>query len=194
MSLIKEHRIYIEKNIYENQLYLTSKYVINTIFGDVDKKLTVPIRLWSKGDKSGKVLDTSETSIWDKDNFERGQMLRRRFGGNLPFGFPVLSGYHNGNAMIIKSMDLNKKTWEYSINVFEELKYDVNELYNYAGTNGAWGKNDITINTWDIKNRYIKFIFPENINYDYYNGVFEEIKNYGNSLDIIVEIINYQNS
>lgn len=193
-SLIIDNKMYFEREVYGSQVFLTSRYKIYTPFKIIEKSFTIPLRLWNNGDKSNAENHNDDMNIWKLDNFQRGEMLRRRFGGNLPFGFPVLSGFQNNSALIIKSMDLTKSTWDSPLNVKEKMTGDMELLANYSGNLFPWGKDGILIRQEDIHNRYIKFIFPENIDFKVYEGIFTDVRNQGMLNNVQVEYIFFQKS
>lgn len=193
-SVIKEHDEFLEGSLSEDNITLTSVYKVFTPFITIRKQFTIPLRLWNHGDHSGKVFQNGERNIWLYDNFERGRILRIRFGGNLPMGFPVLSGFSNGNALIINSMDLTAPSWALPSSVNEQMGQVVLKMAAYNGTLQPWGKDGISIPPEKIRYRYIKFIIPENLPSGKYDAVFEKIIYNALNRSIKVEIIPYQSS
>lgn len=193
-SSIKNYTLYIEKPLFGEVFFLTCIYEVFTPFGTRQEKYTIPLRFWDRGDKTGKLQINSSENIWDKHNFERGRVLRRRFGGNLPFGFPVLSGFQNNRALVIKSMDLNTPTWEDPENLYTKMRSDIMSLHNYTGNLKPWGRDGIHIRSEDIKEKYIKFIFPENIDYEKYHDAFYRAEKFAMNHGIRVEHVFYQQS
>ena len=193
-SIITNHIEFLEGDAFDDIIKLTSLYTIYTPFKVIEKQFTVPLTLWDHGDGSGKVNETVERNVWQYDNFERGKILRRRFGGNLPIGFPLLSGYMNGNALIIKSMDLTAKTWGSTIEVKIQMQDVVDNLAKYEGMPYPWGEKKIIIPINEIRSRFVKFIIPENTEMDKYEPVFNDIRNFGLTRNIQIEIIPYQTS
>jgi len=175
-------------------IFYTSVYSLFTPFGKIAKSFTIPLRTWHRGDSSGKLGDDPTGNVWDMDNFERGRRIRTRFGGNLPFGYPVLSGYSNGNALIIRSMDLNKDTWYEPSEVLSHLQMDIEELIRFDGTALPWGKDSIRICPGDIRQRFFKLVIPENAEQDRYHSVFAALGSYCNGNGVIFEICRYQKS
>lgn len=193
-SLIYAHDEFIESSVFEDGIRLTSTYSIYTPFRIIQKQFTIPLRLWDHGDHSGKIEESEDANIWDYDNFNRGKVLRRRFGGNLPFGFPVLSGYSNGNILIIKSMDLTAATWESPQEVKVQMQESIDAVSSYQGTSGTWGEEKITINSKDIRGRFVIFIIPQNTQMEKYSRIFDEIRNARTEVGMQIEIIPYQES
>jgi hypothetical protein len=187
-------QFYVEKNLFDSHLILTAKYSIRTPFGLSHKMFSLPVCIWYRGDGSGRVLMDQETSVWNLDNLKRGEYLRKRFGGNLPGGFPVLSGFWQNEALLIKSMDLNKKTWQDPEAVQRKLHLEIMALYEYSGNTTPWGKDGILIAESDIHRRIIRFIFPENIDRNLFMSMLNQTVFYGNALGIEVDIIFFQKS
>ncbi len=194
LSLIKSHDEYLEYDAFNNSLKMTSCYELYTPFSTIKKLYTITLRPWDHGDQSGTIGGEDDKSIWQYDNFKRGILLRKRFGGNLPIGFPVLSGYSNGNALIIKSLDITLPTWQNDVYLADKMISYIDELTNYKGMNYPWGEKKIQILYEDINNRFIKFIIPENYDSIKYSPVFNKISSYGVSRNIQIEIIPYQKS
>ncbi len=191
-SLILFHDEYIEASAAEDTVFLTSVYAVYTPFQRLDRKFTIALRLWDQGDGSGKVTEQSGESIWKCDNFTRGKILRRRFGGNLPFGFPVLSGFFDGDALIIESMNLRSSSWQNPQDAGDQMKESVDELARYDGMEEPWGKEGIVIRRKDIRRRNIRFIIPENTDMEHYASVFHEVRAYAARWNVCIEIIPYQ--
>ncbi|NTV91284.1 MAG: hypothetical protein HGA22_13145, partial [Clostridiales bacterium] len=96
------------------------------------------------------------------DNFTRGKKLREIFGGDLPPTFPVLSGFKDGTALMIKSMDITAWSFSNEREVTDTIIGYVKLLSNYKGQEEPWGSGDITISPADIKNKKLILILPEN--------------------------------
>jgi len=192
-SVIKSHRFFIENNICDNVVEMTSVYDIYTPFGTVRKMFVFPVAFWTNNNVFKSEISKAE-NVWDKSNFDRGKILRSVFGGNLPFGYPVLSGFKNNTAFIIRSMDLNANSWQNPDTVHNKLLTDIIKLYDFKGNSTPWGKDGIIIPPEDIHYRYIIFVFPENIDYEKYKSAFEKIIIDGKSYGINIDIKHYQSS
>ena len=70
--------------------------------------------------------------IWEADNFERGRYFRAKYGGNLPANFRVLSGFRNGEALLIKSIDLTAPTWQISAALEREIRIQSDRLSSFV--------------------------------------------------------------
>lgn len=191
--VITSHYEDLEYDIFSNSFILTCYYDISTPFISMNKSFSVPLRLWSKGDGSG-AIENEINNIWQYDNFERGIYIRKKFGGNLPIGFPFLSGFSNNQALLIRSMDLTKETWQNSLLLQEEMYRNIANLKNYYGTLIPWGSKQIMIRSDEIQSRNIKFIVPENINWNNFTETFNNVKNNALSCGIKCEIIAFQKS
>ena len=191
-SLILDHAEFIEAKTTEDTLFLISRYRLYTPFMIYERQFKIPLRLWDHGDHSGVLVRSTDGNIWKYDNFTRGKVLRRRFGGNLPFGFPVLSGFSNGTALIIKSMNLLSETWSDTVDVRFQMQESIDALASYCGMPYAWGEEGILIREAEIRNRLVRFIIPENTDMEAFSDVFEEVKEYGETNGVSIEIIPYQ--
>jgi hypothetical protein len=78
------------------------------IFGDLHFEQKARVRAWMGGDNP---FDKTE-DIWSLDNFTRGRKIREIFGANLPWGFPGISSFKNGCAILIRSMDITVATYQ----------------------------------------------------------------------------------
>jgi hypothetical protein len=187
-----DHTEYIECKTTEDTLFLVCRYRMYTPFMILKRQFKIPLRLWDHGDHTGVILKESDGNIWEYDNFTRGKVLRRRFGGNLPFGFPVLSGFCNGTAMIIKSMNLLSETWTDTEDARYQMQESIDEMASYRGMQNAWGEEEIIIQEDEINIRLVRFIIPENTPMERFSDILEEIREYGDKNSVMVEIILYQ--
>lgn len=123
------------------------------------------VKAWMGGDETLGVLDgaTGDTDdIWSLDNFSRGLKIRRLFGANLPTSFPVIAKFDNGNAVMIKSMDLTAESYQKGNNAEKTLKLYMEELIGYKGQNKPWGSDGILVREEDIKSRELILVIPKN--------------------------------
>ncbi|MHB8963749.1 MAG: hypothetical protein ACYC5K_11415 [Saccharofermentanales bacterium] len=191
--LIPEYS-FTERELADGVIYFTSVYSLHTPFGRRSKSFTIPLRTWHRGDSSGKIGTGKTENVWQMENFERGRLIRARFGGNLPMGYPVLSGYSSGNALVIKSMDLTKASWSDPLEVLLQLRSEMTDLILFEGTELPWGKDGIRIFSGDIRSRFFKLIIPENTEQSRYLLVFNELNGYCRANDVEFEISCYQKS
>lgn len=75
--------------------------------------------------------DDTEELIWEASNFARGLYFREKYGGNLPTTFRVISGFSNGEARLIKSIDLTAPTWQNANSLEKEVRTQIERLQGY---------------------------------------------------------------
>ncbi len=155
--------VYVDYDRISKTIYIDVYYQWITPFRDVDKVIRSAIPVYGdleliiEGDG-----ETSEDSIWDKENFERGLYFRELYGANLPESFPVLSAWRNGTATSIKSIDLTAPSYESGNDLYKKVVGHINEIAEYQGTDKPWGKDQIYIDGQEISNRVLIIIVPEN--------------------------------
>ena len=191
-KFIKLEKIYPELSL-DQRLYMHIEYKLFYPFSREDKVYTVPIVMWSsrRSYRRGSLHEYTG-SIWDEDNFTRGKFFQDQLGANLPHGFPQISSYENGEIGLIKSMDLNKKTWENPEAVREEVCKQIDGLSAYSGNEKPWGKDQIYIRKEDISSRTFKLVVPEDYSREKYDEIFKEITSYSNSRGVHTTIVPYK--
>ncbi|MHB1452551.1 MAG: hypothetical protein ACYCYM_01155 [Saccharofermentanales bacterium] len=192
--ILKPEYTFAERDASGDILYFTTVYSLYTPFGKQTKFYTIPLRTWYRGDFSGKIGRGSNKNVWDMDNFERGKFVRVRFGGNLPLGFPVLSGFSDGNALVIRSMDLTKPSWSDPVQVLMQLRSEITELIQFEGTDNPWGKNSIKICNGDIIQRIFKLVIPENTEIVRYTSIFDDLSDFCRLNQVEFEVLYFQKS
>ena len=132
--------------------------------------------------------NSSTASIWKKDNFTRGKVIRKMFGGNLPDTFPVIASFENGMASMIKSINHTASTYQ-SSSVFEKaIKRMIDELATFQG--GAAG--NISINSKDIISKRLVLVMPENKLSITQQKSLENLMRYATTKLIVLDLQRYQ--
>lgn len=155
--------VYVDYNRSAKIITINVYYQWITPFRDIDKVIKSVIPVY--GDLELTIEgadDTSEDSVWDKENFERGLYFRKQYGANLPESFPVLSAWRNGTATSIKSIDLTAPSYQSGNDLEKKVIGHIDEIAQYEGTEKPWGKDQIYIDGREIENRVLILIIPEN--------------------------------
>lgn len=162
--------------------------------GDINLVQRAKVKAWMGGDETKGVLDgtINGEDIWSLSNFQRGRKIQKLFGANLPSNFPVIAKFSNGNAVMIKSMDLTAKSYRTADNVSKTIEEYIKSLSEYKGQEKPWGSSGIVIHNNDIKSRELLLVIPENklpdttekvlndmVDYASKNGVKLTIERYG---------------
>ncbi len=132
--------------------------------------------------------ETLDGSVWKLSNFQRGNVIEEKFGGNLPEFYPVIDRYDKGKAVKIVSVNHISESYK-KYDAFENrLKEEIDNLISFKGADYG----GVNIKNKDIEFREIIFVFPEDDFTIDQNQVIKEIKNYGMKNGINVTIERYQ--
>ena len=101
-------------------------------------------------------------TIWSLGNFERGQKIRELFGGNLPTMFPVISGFTDGEALLVKSLDATAATYQDPRALKNKITGYINSIAAYEGQERPFGDRKTTISPESITSRRLVLVIPTN--------------------------------
>ncbi len=88
-------------------------------------------------------------SIWTLRADERGFAAEKEFGGNLPYGFPVIDAFENEVVTSIKSIDVTAPSYQEGNTLLNTLKGYIRKLSSFQS--GARGNVKITSCDYKIK-------------------------------------------
>ena len=148
---------------------------------------TLRFRGWIRGDSPLSSLLEEGVSVWSFDNFTRGKMIRDIFGGDLPYDYPVIASFKEGVALMIKSIDTTKPTYQNTNRLQQEVKEMLDKLRNFQGVAGE-------IEPAAIKAKKLLLVIPENTPTEQANVLFNVVRNHGVVQGIQVEVQFYQES
>ncbi|NLZ71807.1 MAG: hypothetical protein GX909_04835 [Clostridiaceae bacterium] len=194
-----ERQIIIEKRT-DHVLSLQMNYHVYTPWTKTNKTAITFLPLWSKFDQEydGRSKeennDNEEDNIWSEHNFVRGSYFREKYKANLPFNYPVISGFQNGKAISIRSMDLTSPTYQDIAKVEKQLQYEIKQLANFEGSNRETKISPNIIEAADIQNRELIIVIPKNSKYEISDLIFTNMKNAANSQGISLRIEENGNS
>jgi RHS repeat-associated protein len=84
---------------------------------------------WSSGLPTSKAAGRA-VSIWGLAN--RGLLIEKALGGNLPYGFQTIDKVANGVATSIKSIDVTAKSYQKNGAILSKLKGYINDLAGFT--------------------------------------------------------------
>lgn len=128
----------------EQMLRLEIYWRMPFLFFEMEEKLFSYIPLWKGKDFSKENSQEEkkvEKNIWKEENFQRGHFFAEKEGAQLPRAFPVIQSFETGKAKMIKSIDLNKKSYRDEKILKEKLKIWSKKLKAFKGA--RWGKHQI---------------------------------------------------
>lgn len=190
-SLLSAPSAWLDWNLADDQLYLEVDYEIRTLLGRSERQFTALVPIWRPQQPEAEEKKDSE-SIWQLDNFSRGQKLRSRFGGNLPASYPVIARFENGEVLAIKSMDLTRPTYSDPRAVFSRVSTQISELAAFAGTAKPFGRDSVWIQATDIQSRRLLLIVPVDSDLTRYGQTFAALTREAAAKGVTFEIVSYE--
>ena len=161
-ELLSDVSVYLDYCGDERSIYVRVFYSLGVGDFNVSRSYTSSIALYTDDYPIGKTStdDNKDQNgdIWEKENFERGTILREKYGGDLPYNYPVISAFSEGEAVSIKSVDTTAPKYQTEMGIDKKVKSCIDDL---SGFNGAKYGN-IDISEEDIKSRKLILVIPEN--------------------------------
>lgn len=166
-----------------------------TFGGVISQPIRTLIPIWSEDLKSEKKGENEEQkdAVWEMDNFSRGRILREKFGGNLPFNYPVLSAFEHGEGRIIRSLDLTAPSYQDENHVRDLVLDSVNRLAGFAG-HESQSKSVPTIRSSDILRRRLQLVVPKNSGQLANTGFWNELRNEAERRGVVFDLMTYGES
>lgn len=133
------------------------------------REARLPLPFWGGSEFANKKLlpkindeySARLNSIWEEPALTRGRYFREIEGAGLPYGYPVIASFQNGEAKSIKSMDLTAPTYQNEAELRRHLGRHLTHLAAFEGSRD-WGKEAITISPESIQKKSLALIIPEN--------------------------------
>lgn len=189
-SLVQNVSVYLDVETEVRSVYLKVYYDIEAagitlprsycssvaLYADI-----IPLRSETKEDSG------SEETVWDLDNFERGTKIREKFGGNLPYNFPVISSSSNNEIKSIKSLDATSPYYSSRANVNDKVKKYIRDLSGFSGTEYSGVSVEVDENT----KKTLILVIPENTSDEIY-AYFEDLNEYASERSVKLCIEKYE--
>ncbi len=158
---LKEMSVYLDYSGNDKCIYVDVFFHLGAGKIDLSRSYSTSVSMYADEIKLGsseKAKEKESDSIWEKDNFTRGNTLREQFGGNLPYNFPVVSKFENNEATVIKSIDTTSPYYQNEKILEKTVKKSIDELSSFEGA--QWGKT--VISSQDIHSKKVLFVIPKN--------------------------------
>ena len=158
--LLSDVSVYLDYCGSEHSIYVRVFYSLGAGNYTVSRSYTSSIALYADDYPIGQSASDNkeQDDIWEKENFERGTILREKYGGDLPYNYPVISAFSEGEAVSIKSVDTTAPKYQTESGLDKKVKNCIDDL---SGFNGAKYGN-IEISDEDIRSRKLILVIPEN--------------------------------
>lgn len=188
-KLIKDLSVYVDINQEERSIYLTVFYDIDLGSYSIPREYCTSLALYADdiSISDGTASSQSEgDDVWQKDNFERGIILRGKYGGNLPHNFPVICSFNNGQAISVKSIDTTSPQYQNLDNLEHKIKGYIKDLEKFE----AAQYGEYSIEKGEISSKKLILVVPNNGS-KLCDEDLEDLKTYANERQIELEITRY---
>jgi hypothetical protein len=155
-------RLYLDWSDGQDKLWLCMSYQARTPLGILKRQVKSVVPVWPVHGSRNQI--ESADQIWQLDNFSRGKLLRQKYGGNLPYDFPVIAAFRQGEAISIKSADLTAPTYQQREEVEELVLIQLDRLAEFDGATYERQSVNIEITPAMIRSRRLILVIPENCN------------------------------
>ncbi|MDN5314558.1 MAG: hypothetical protein PWP10_3308 [Clostridiales bacterium] len=199
INLLKLESIDIALNSIANcnLIIIEARIEIAVLTGSMTKQIRSAIAVWTGSKRDGSDEDELDNDlkddIWNLDNFSRGRKIRELFGANLPASYPLIARFSEGQATVIRSMDLTAPSYSDPDNAIAKAADDLAKLSNYKGhTSNRENWPDILPE--DIIKKEYHLIVPDNSDPEVVAVLESNIRNIADHEFISVKITKYMDS
>ena len=133
------------------------------------------VPLWTGHQAARQLEKPAGPSLWQLDNFARGQAFRQQLGANLPYDFPVIAAFNQGTATSIKSLDLTAPTYATASATSKQIRRHLADLAGFAGADYKKDGQEILLRPDQIKSRHLLLVIPENSSQAWLAGVLADL-------------------
>jgi len=192
LGVITAPSVFLDWNLADDQLFLNVYYQVRTLNGQRPRQLTAFVPIWRAADPKSEPDHGS--TVWDMDNFARGRALRKKHGGNLPDNYPVIARFESGEALAIKSVDLNKPTYDDPNELFRKVSPQIEALAGFVGTATPFGKAQVMIRASDIRSKRLLLVIPADSDLGRFRAVMNDLNHLADQHGVTFEMVTYQKS
>ncbi|MEA4888222.1 MAG: hypothetical protein VB070_01970 [Clostridiaceae bacterium] len=188
-------RLYLDWQLNQRQLWICMAYSLKTPFGALERQTQSVVPLWlGCDDRQVNDEQSEKDAVWLLDPLNRGQLLRQKMGGDLPYDFPVIAQFDNGEAVSIKSMDLTAPGYQSETAATAQLAGHLDVLSLFQGTQYHKNGQNLVITADQIRSRRLLLVIPENCSQMWLDTTLTEWQNTAGARGVTLEIIRYGRS
>ena len=191
-NLVQNVSVYLDYESGDRSVYLYVYYDIYAGPVSIPRSYCTSLALYSeviplRTDDTD--AEEKSSSVWDLDNFERGSTIREKYGGNLPYNFPVISIYDGKDVVSIKSMDTTSPYYADKNHVQKKLKSYIRDLESFDGAD--YSGTIVTLSAGSKKT--LLLVIPEN-GPESGEQYIHEMKNYAEERGINIRVERFEKS
>lgn len=187
-SVLGHRSLYLDWQISKNRLWLCLSYDLFTPFGPVTRHALSVVPLWIG---AGQETSAQEEEIWLLDNFSRGKKFREIYGANLPGDFPVIASFQDGEAIMIKSIDLTAPSYHSLDAAAEEIMAMIDKLAAFQGASVSRQGRLFVISPEQIDSRRLLVIIPSNSPENGLSDQLSDLEAYANACQCIFQVVRH---
>jgi hypothetical protein len=191
-SAVLNRRLYLDWQLDRRILWLCVSYQVRTPLSLARCQTTAAVPLWigAPAQQTG----NNAGQIWQMDNFSRGLALRERFGGNLPYDFPVIAAWSGGEALMIKSADLTAPTYQDEEAVQELVQEQITRLAGFSGADYRRDGKRRLVTPQMITSRRLLLIIPDNCSQPWLDGLLTDLRARAADHSVVLEVVRFGRS
>ena len=191
-QLLQNVSVYVDFESKDRSIYIYVYYDIAAGSIKIPRSYCTSVSLYSDSfplrDES-KDADENTENVWNKDNFERGSAIREKFGGNLPYNFPVISSYSSDEIISIKSMDTTSPYYLNRNNTIRRLKSYIKDLQSFTGAE----QSGVSVSVHEGTKKILLLVIPENGSMEG-DSYISEMAEYAKKHGIDLKVVKYEKS
>ena len=189
---VGERKLFLDWKLKKNQLWLCLSYKLKTPIMTFEKSTWSVVPLWLG--RQEETNDAEASEIWMLDNFSRGKRFRTLFGAYLPDDFPVIARFEQGEAVMIKSIDLTAPTYQNQRYTEQHLERMIGRLAEFSGASYRKKDVDIQINAGMISQKRLIVIIPANSSKPFWDTIVADLINRAEADQIRLQVVRYGKS
>lgn len=166
----------------DHSIQIKINYHVKTPWSKTEKQAITYIPVWTKYDNNyQEILNDEiksselEDNIWSEHNFVRGRYFREKYNANLPFNYPIICRYEQGEVLAVRSLDLTAPTYGTDEQITLQVNQEINNLMNFQGSERETGLTLSKIESADINSRKLIIVLPGNSDYDLSSSIFTDL-------------------
>ena len=193
---LRDRRIFLDWRVDKKQLWLCLSYRLETPLGSARRliKSVVPLWIGEAADTKPGDAASPDGSAWLLDNFSRGQQIRSEMGGDLPYDFPVIASFSDGEATMIKSLDLTAPVYQQQGELLAQVKEHLDHLADFSGALYEREDQVIRIEPGQIMARRMILVVPANAGQSWLDDAWSILDRQARSRGTELQIVQYGDS
>ncbi len=175
-------------------LKIEMNYFIKTPWNQKERTIYTYLPLWTKYDtkfqpETSDEQEQADDQIWQEHNFVRGKYFREKYGANLPFNYPVISGFENGQVISVRSIDTTAPLYQNPEQLKRQIEIEIEQLRDFQGCERETLIEPNVIKAEQIKSKQLLLVIPQNGTDEAKQKLFQDLESYAamNQIQLKIE-------